>query len=173
MKKIILALLVTCFVAVGCKNEAKDTKKDIKTAVATENLKETSFKISGMTCEVGCAKTIASKLSKQDGIVEANVVFKDSVATVKYDATKIDEKKIRTFVEGIGENTYKTCDVKCNKSKKDCSKKEKACKKECKCEGCDKLAKCGENCKNGCCLAKTEKKACNTTNCKKECCKKA
>ena len=87
IQKIILALTFVSFLAVGCKNEAKkeETSKTPKTEVAA-NAKELSLNISGMTCEIGCAKKIASDLSKKEGVLDAKVIFNDSIATVKYDA---------------------------------------------------------------------------------------
>lgn len=154
MKNILLALVVTCFVAVGCKNETKETKK--QTEVTAENIKETSFKVSGMTCEVGCAKSIASKLSKLDGVVEANVVFADSVAKVKFDKTKTDADKLMKYVDGMSNSMYKTSYVR---------------PENCKCEGCKGKTTCSETCKNECNVAAKEKKVSDKKPCEKECCK--
>lgn len=173
MKKALFILMVTCFVVVGCKNETKkeDKKSTEKTAISSENIQEASFKISGMTCEVGCAKTIASKLSKKQGVVDAKVVFADSIATVKFDKTKTNKKELMAFVEGVGSgDMYKTCEVNCTKSKEECSKKTAKCGADCKCEGCEGKAKCGADCKKDCCKDNT-KTAC-ATDCKKECCTK-
>lgn len=148
MKKILFVLALATMAITGCKNEAK--KDDKKTETVAENIKETSFKISGMTCETGCAKTIASKLSKKEGIIDAKVIFSDSIAKVKYDASKIDQAKIKTFVEGIADGkTYKTCTIK-----KECSKAKKQCDTT-KTASCDKTKK--EN---------------NKSDCQKECCAK-
>lgn len=143
MKKVILLVLVTFFTTIACKNETKETKKAKKTEVKAANLKEVSFNVSGMTCEVGCARTIASKLSKQEGVVDAKVVFTDSIAKVKFDATKTDGKKLMAFVDGIGDNMYKTSIAR---------------PANCKCEGCKGSTECGPNCKNKCNTAKDEKK---------------
>lgn len=187
MKKIVLVFALACFALVSCKNEIK--KEETKTNVATENIKEASFEISGMTCEMGCAKTIASKLSKKEGVIDANVVFADSIATVKYDASKIDKAQIASFIEGIADGkTYKakSCKTKktCNKTKAecdslkiDCKTKKASCDKKKECnktkEQCDSIKKteCNKKKKEGkeCHTAKAEKKSCKTS-CKKSCC---
>lgn len=161
--------MATCFVTIGCKNETKGQEKK-NTEVKTENLQETSFKISGMTCEIGCAKTIASKLSKKEGVVDAKVSFKDSIATVKFNATKTNKKELMAFVEGIGSgDMYKVTNATCSKTKKECSEKVKSCDKKNKKE-CDK--KDTKSCD------KKDKKACDKTTkvcdkkSKKECSKK-
>ncbi|WP_275315080.1 cation transporter [Tenacibaculum bernardetii] len=148
IQKIIFALTLVSFLAVGCKNEAKkdDATKEEKTEV-TANTKELSLSISGMTCEIGCAKKIASDLSKKEGVLEANVVFNDSIANVKYDANITNKADLIAFVEGIGSG--------------DMYKASETSKKECK-----------EGCTMTCCAKKdTEKKTCDA-DCKKECCTK-
>ncbi|WNW01095.1 cation transporter [Tenacibaculum sp. HL-MS23] len=148
IQKIIFALTLVSFLAVGCKNEAKkdDATKEEKTEV-TANTKELSLSISGMTCEIGCAKKIASDLSKKEGVLEANVVFNDSIANVKYNANITNKADLIAFVEGIGSG--------------DMYKASETSKKECK-----------EGCTMTCCAKKdTEKKTCDA-DCKKECCTK-
>lgn len=120
MKKLVLALVVICFIAVGCNN--KEAKKETKVAVKTETSKNISFNISGMTCKVGCAKAIASKLSKKEGVLDAEVIFEDGIAKVKYDASKTNKKDLMAFVEGVGNgNMYKTSNVKTAGHNSSCS----------------------------------------------------
>ena len=47
-----------------------------------------SLAISGMTCQIGCAKAIQSKLSKKEGVADVVVVFTDSIATITFDSNK-------------------------------------------------------------------------------------
>ena len=150
IQKILFALTIVSFLAVGCKNEAKKEKndQDQKTEI-TKNTKELSLAISGMTCEIGCAKKIASDLSKKEGVLKANVVFTDSIANIKYDANITNKSDLIAFVEGIGsgdmykatEATKKACKEGCTMpccAKKDAEKKE--CKEDCKKECCAKKA---------------------------------
>ena len=150
IQKILFALTIVSFLAVGCKNEAKKEKndQDQKTEI-TKNTKELSLAISGMTCEIGCAKKIASDLSKKEGVLKANVVFTDSIANIKYDANITNKTDLIAFVEGIGsgdmykakEATNKACKEGCTMpccAKKDAKKKE--CKEDCKKECCAKKA---------------------------------
>lgn len=113
IQKILFALVIVSFLAVGCKNEAKkeEVTQEQKTEIAA-NAKELSLSISGMTCEIGCARKIASDLSKKEGVLEANVVFNDSIATIKYDANKTNKTNLIAFVEGIGSgNMYKASEI--------------------------------------------------------------
>jgi len=90
VKKLIYAIAIACFILTGCKNEVKEVK--------TENL---SLAISGMTCEIGCAKTIQSKLSKKEGVLNAKVIFNDSIANIQFDANTTSKKELIAFVDGI------------------------------------------------------------------------
>lgn len=148
IQKFIFAIVVACLVLTACKTGGK--KEEVKKEVVAANMQKVSLHVSGMTCEIGCAKTIQSKLSKKEGIASAKVVFKDSLATVEYDASKISKGEIVAFVDGIAggdlykasETTKKTCDTNCKKAC--CVKSEaekKACKDDCKMECCkDKKA---------------------------------
>ena len=165
-QKIVFALALVSFLAVGCKNNAKkeEATKEQKTEIAAD-AKELSLNISGMTCEIGCAKKIASDLSKKEGVLDAKVVFNDSIATIKYDANITNKADLIVFVEGIGsgdmykvaEGTKKSC--KENRTKPCCAKKECSAKTAAEKEACAK--------KGGC--SKADKKACDK-DCKKECC---
>ena len=95
-------LLICAIGCTTCKKEAAKTEiKEVQTEVATAKMETVSLNISGMTCEIGCAKTIQSKLSKQAGVASAKVVFKDSIATVAFDANKTSSEDLITFINGI------------------------------------------------------------------------
>lgn len=119
--KYILLVLNFCFLITNCKKE-----------VAVKEQKVT-LAISGMTCEIGCAKTIQSKLSTKEGVLEAKVVFSDSVANISYNANKTSKEDLITFVGKIGGGEFYTASeaihpVKIDKIKKSCTKN---CKEKC------------------------------------------
>lgn len=156
-QKILFGLLMVAFVLIGCK---------------TEEPKQVAINISGMTCEIGCAKVIQSKLSKQEGVLDAKVVFQDSIATVKYDAAKTNKASLIAFVGGIAGNMYKAEEATIKKSctadcKKDCckNKEAKSCSKECEKECCKSKKSCDPA---TCAKACKDKKSCATES-KKEC----
>ncbi|CAM1371049.1 conserved hypothetical protein [Tenacibaculum sediminilitoris] len=178
IQKILFALTLISFLAVGCKTEAKKEETQKVEEIAA-NVQEASFAISGMTCEIGCAKKIASDLSKKEGVVDAKVIFADSIATVKFDVNKTNKAELMAFVEGIGSgDMYKTLEA----SKKVC---EKDCKKECGAKTDAEAKACKEDCKMACCTNKeVEKKMCKMeccadktdsekATCEKECCTKS
>jgi len=95
-KNIFFAIVLACFIITGCK-ENKEVKKE-----------RIALTISGMTCEIGCAKIIQSKLSKKEGVLAAKVVFIDSIATIEFDGNTTSKKDLITFVDGIaGGDLYK------------------------------------------------------------------
>jgi copper chaperone CopZ len=99
-KKTLFSIAIACFILIGC-SENKEVKKE-KVVLA----------ISGMTCEIGCAKTIQSKLSKKEGVLSAKVVFTDSTATIAFDANTTSKKDLITYVTGIaGGDLYKASEI--------------------------------------------------------------
>ena len=114
----LLALLISSISISSCSfNDAKTNTKASKNEVAkilkTESV---SLAISGMTCEIGCAKTIQSKLSKKQGVTKANVIFTDSIATIEFDPNKTSTEDLTSFINGIaGGNLYTASEIKSKK----------------------------------------------------------
>jgi|TARA_B100000768_G_scaffold158312_1_gene156831 copper chaperone CopZ len=110
VQKLLFSIVIACFILNGCKNEAK--KEGVKTELIAANSQKMSLAISGMTCEIGCAKTIQSKLAKKEGVLNAKVVFNDSIASVEFDANKTSKKELISFVNGIaGGDLYKASEI--------------------------------------------------------------
>jgi len=119
-KKLSLIALSAVLFA-SCKNTDKDgnleTPKDSTTADSTHagkhtaaNLETASFKIDGMMCPDGCAKTIEKKLAKMDGVDNAKVDFDSKTATIQFDPAKQHAESFVQTVEKMGE--YKVSNVK-------------------------------------------------------------
>jgi copper chaperone CopZ len=86
-------------------SDETNTKKEVAVAEKPETA---SFKIDGMTCAMGCAKSIESKLSKMNGVQKATVDFDKKQATVEFDAAIITTEKLTKTVESTGDGeTYK------------------------------------------------------------------
>ena len=116
MKKVILivAALVFCLSIISCKQKTAESisekensssmpKKEIKLA----NLEKTSFSIEGMTCAIGCAKTIQEELSGLDGVQDAIVDFDKKRATIRFDKTIQTLENLIKVVEKTGDGkTY-------------------------------------------------------------------
>ena len=113
-KLFLLTLLISSISISSCSfNDAKTYTKTSKNEVAkilkTESV---SLAISGMTCEIGCAKTIQSKRSKKQGVTKANVIFIDSIATIEFDPNKTSTEDLTSFINGIaGGELYKASKI--------------------------------------------------------------
>ncbi len=123
MKKITKLITLICFILMFSSCEKKSVQKiiedkpiDKKELSTAPNLKKVALNIEGMTCEIGCARIIQSKLSKTEGIKFAEVNFESKKGIVEYDANKVSEKEIITVVEKIaGGDLYKVADIKTTK----------------------------------------------------------
>ena len=102
-------LILSCSIN-GEKGDTKDLKSDVPRMAKMETV---SLAISGMTCEIGCAKTIQSKLSKKEGVADAVVVFTDSIATITFDSNKTSTEDLSSFITGIaGGNLYTASEIR-------------------------------------------------------------
>ena len=99
IQQLFATILIAVFTLSSCNTETKKTPEVIVTK--TPKMEKVAINISGMTCEIGCAKTIQSKLSKKAGIASAKVIFKDSLGLVEFDANTISAEDINTFINGI------------------------------------------------------------------------
>ena len=111
----ILVLSLAGIVLLSCekKNDTEDKTIAVnETKEMAVNLKKVSLEIEGMTCQIGCAKTIQSKLAKTEGVKYVLVNFDDKKGVVEYDANKLSEKDIIKTVEKIaGGDLYKVTEV--------------------------------------------------------------
>jgi len=188
--KLVIGIALFSVVVWSCKNDAEPKIETVEVAEA-EVVKEidadatiakAEFKIEGMTCAIGCAKTIEKKLSKMEGVKSATVDFDKKIAMVEYDEAKVTTNSLEETVTKTSEQ-YTVSDMQTVESfttdgaKKAC---DKDCKKAC-CAGKD-MKECdheGEACKEGlkgCKMgekaSKGEKMAVNKKDCKdKSACK--
>lgn len=112
ISKLLLAATITGLSLVGCKQAASappDEKQtaQVKHTINPEKVQTASFTIDGMTCAIGCAKTIQEKLSETDGVQKATVDFDKKLATVAYDSSLQSPESITKIVESTADgNTY-------------------------------------------------------------------
>ena len=116
-KAIFLLLAISSLLIICCSiNDEKEKTKDLKSdVVQMAKIETVSLAISGMTCEIGCAKAIQSKLSKKEGVAAAVVVFTDSIATITFDSNKTSAENLSSFITGIaGGNLYTASEIRLN-----------------------------------------------------------
>lgn len=156
--KNIIAIALVAFFAFSCKNETKPEVKTIEVASETSKTLDPNatyakaeFTIDGMTCEIGCAKTIEKKIAKMEGVKSAKVDFDKKLAMVEYNNAKVTPTSIEETVTKVAD-IYKVSNMKTV-------------------EGFSAKKACNADCKKACCANKTnaDKKAC-AADCKKACC---
>lgn len=156
----VLALAIS-----SCKNETQPEVKTVEVEVAKMDMAQNldpnatyakvEFSIDGMTCAMGCAKTIEKKMAKMEGVKMAKVDFDRRLAMVEYDEAKVSPRSLEETVAKVSD-VYLVKDLKIVE---DFSKEAKSCSADCKKECCtDK--------------SEAEKKACSK-DCTKACCSEA
>jgi copper chaperone CopZ len=87
-------------------------KKNYDKFIPKHFKKITTFQIEGMSCAVGCAKTIEEDISKMDGVQKSSVDFDKKTAIIEFDADKIKAedlvKKAEAAADGV---TYKVSNL--------------------------------------------------------------
>ncbi len=121
-KKSILTVVLASVLFTGCKDKPNETDSkeitttdipQIKKKIAIANIQTARFSVEGMTCAVGCAKTIQEDLTQLEGVQKATVDFETKIATVTFDKTVQNPEKLTTVVEAAADGkTYKVSNVK-------------------------------------------------------------
>ena len=98
----IFTLLFFVLFFVSC--QKNETSKDSDSTIVdkkelTENLNHIKVDIKGMTCEIGCARLIQSKLYKADGITYAKISFADSSGMISFDENRISTDDIKKIIQ--------------------------------------------------------------------------
>ena len=161
--KNLLTLVALAVLTFNCKNEANPEVKTIEVATNSEakttldpnaTYAKAEFTIEGMTCAMGCAKTIENKIAKMEGIKSSVVDFEKQLAFVEYDEAKVTPASLEKTVTSVA-NQYKVKDMKTvavfsteKTTAKDCTKASCANKTIAEKEACEK------NCKKSCCASK-------------------
>lgn len=95
-----ILIFVLFFVSCQQGQESKITKtSEKKEMIKAQKLQHVQIEIKGMTCEIGCAKLIQSKLYKADGVTFARISFADSSGVVSFDENKITQEQVSEIIE--------------------------------------------------------------------------
>ena len=159
---------LTSLFIVACKNETEPEVKTVETEFTAQastldpnaHYAKAEFGIEGMTCAMGCAKTIEKKIAKMDGVKSAKVDFDKQLAMVEYDDAKVTPQSLEEAVKKTGD-MYSVKDMKTVET---FSTEKMECKADCKMACCaDKnngdqamaeKKECKEDCKMACCADK-------------------
>jgi len=116
----IITVLVIVLSFFNCKQNATPEIKVVEVTTITETSRtldpnaayaKAEFTISGMVCEIGCAKTIEKKLANMEGVKFATVDFDKKLAMVEYDETRVTPTTLEETVTKVGK-AYKVSDMK-------------------------------------------------------------
>lgn len=121
--KSIAIIVLSNLLFTSCKDNKTESKTEtastettapkIKKEIATANLQTASFTVEGMTCAIGCAKTIQEELTNLDGVQTAKVDFDKKLATVTFDKTVQTPENLTKVVQATGDGkTYKVSNMK-------------------------------------------------------------
>lgn len=97
-----LSFLILFVFLISCesKKENRDENNKTSESVAMEqDPQQVKIDIKGMTCEIGCARLIQSKLYKADGVTYAKISFEDSSGIVSFDQNRITRDRIVEVIE--------------------------------------------------------------------------
>ena len=103
MKNLISIFIISVFLF-SCNTDKKQSvleKSNVKKEEVAANYKSIEVDIEGMTCEIGCARTIESKLSKYNGVTYSNVSFEAKKGQFTFDSNKISQEDIISKIAGI------------------------------------------------------------------------
>ena len=111
-----LSFLILFLFLVSCEskkeNQNENTEKSESIAVELD-LQQVKIDIKGMTCEIGCARLIQSKLYKADGVTFAKISFEDSSGIVSFDQNRITSSDIKEIIQNTaGGEIYTVVDMK-------------------------------------------------------------
>ena len=165
--KSICIVAIMALVFTSCKNEAQPEVKTVDVEVTKKDVAQTldpnatyakvEFSIDGMTCAMGCAKTIEKKMAKMEGVKSAKVDFDKRLAMVEYDEAKVTPTSLEETVTKVAD-IYKVKDMH---KVDDFGAEKKACKADCKKDCCADKSEADKS--------EAEKKECKA-DCKKACC---
>ncbi|MFV7234126.1 MULTISPECIES: heavy-metal-associated domain-containing protein [Flavobacterium] len=122
--KSIAVIVLASLLFVSCKKNTVETTSTttastettvpkVKKEIATANLQTASFKVEGMSCAIGCAKTIQEDLTGLEGVQKATVDFDTKLATVTFDKTIQTPEKLTKVVEAAADGkTYTVSNMK-------------------------------------------------------------
>ena len=119
--KTLILLSALAVFSVSCKDNAQPEIKTVEMEQPTTTPEKqldpnatyakAEFGIEGMTCQMGCAKTIEKKIAKMEGVKSAVVDFDTRMAMVEYDDAKVTPTSLEEAVGAVG-GGYSVKDMK-------------------------------------------------------------
>ena len=108
--------IINCFLAfivsslgffAACNNPSENNEEETtiseKSVIDASKVLAVDYKIDGMTCKMGCAKTIEKTVAGLNGVVVSTVDFDAEKGHFEFDASIISEKEIITAIEKVAD----------------------------------------------------------------------
>ena len=102
--KNLFSILIIALVVFSCNTTKKEPiieKPEAKKEDIAASYKSIEVAIEGMTCEIGCARTIQSKISKIAGVTYSKVSFETKKGQFTFDVNKVSQEDIVKKINGI------------------------------------------------------------------------
>ncbi len=124
MKKLLFIPAFLIFVSCGSNEKIDDkTPSTDNNSIAQADITEAptpnaqcELIVEGMTCEIGCVRTIKSHLSKMDGItfnvIDFNPERTEDFVTVQFDSNQVSLADVTDEIEGIAQGIYDVTESK-------------------------------------------------------------
>lgn len=91
----------------ACNNPSENNEEEAttseKSVIDASKVLAVDYKIDGMTCKMGCAKTIEKTVAGLNGVVASTVDFDTEKGHFEFDASIISEKEIITAIEKVAD----------------------------------------------------------------------
>lgn len=109
MKRVknILMLLVSVSVLAACSNSGQQ-ETEAATNVDVQPNTTLTVSIEGMTCAVGCAKTIQKAVAEMPGVAFSEVNFEEGQGIFSFDNEQVKAEEIVEMISGMNDGAYKT-----------------------------------------------------------------
>ena len=131
MKKLVkigFASLAIIFLISSC-SETTAQSADVTQEVVKNSIM--AMGIEGMTCAMGCARSIETELKNVDGVSNAVVDFESATASIEFNPGLVSEARLLAFVNDYKDGSYKATTMLAQKNDKSktscCASKAKAC----------------------------------------------
>ncbi len=95
-------LSMSFFIACSNANSSSETTLE-KSVIDPAKVLAVDYKIEGMTCKMGCAKTIEKTIAGLNGVAASSVNFDAEKGHFEFDASIISEKEIISAIENVAD----------------------------------------------------------------------
>lgn len=101
IRYILFSFAVLLMTSCNNSNAKKHNTNELPSEIVSKKIAHIEMTIEGMTCEIGCAKIIESKVSKLQGVSFSKVSFEEKKGLFTYDENLISKEDITTKINGI------------------------------------------------------------------------